>query len=286
MKRLLLAALGCGLLLTIAYCLLVGTSWGHQIDDDALFGRTALNGRLIRLDLRLLDHVTNAALLCAAVLLFVLAALRRAIFVGLIAAIGFGCAVIGAEVLKHKLPWRALVPEDGLLNRSFRAGTYPSGHATVGTSLALWLILVAPARWRPWLAVGAGCMSAGFATGVLFTGWHRPSDALGALAWSGLCMTLTAALAVRFRGKAEAGISYPGHALLGSLGFGILVTAATWLTCAVTPEYPFGDLTFFLLTGLIIAAAFSLIAWYAWLLRAVDWRADSFLTPGKPISQV
>src|SRR6202044_1267063 len=50
---------------------------------------------------------------------------------------------------------------------------------------ALSLLLVSSSRWRPWLAVAAGCMTATFATGVLFAGWHRPSDALGALAWSG-----------------------------------------------------------------------------------------------------
>jgi len=52
---------------------------------------------------------------------------------------------------------------------------------------------------------------------------------------------------------------------------GILVAAFTWLIAATAPEYPKGDFPFFVLTGNIIAGAFSLIAWYGWQLRGVDW---------------
>jgi PAP2 superfamily protein len=273
-KRFLLGALVCAVLLIVGYFALVSTSWGHQLDDDAFLGREALSRKVIRFDARVLDHVTKAALLVAAVLLVVIAAVRRCALVGLIAVMGFGCAVAGAEVLKHNLPWRALVAEDGLLDRRFQSDTYPSGHATIGTSFALSLVLVASSRWRPWLAVAAGCMSATFATGVLFAGWHRPSDALGALAWSGLCMSVAAAWAVRLRGRPRPAIAHPSRAVVGSVGFGVLVAAATWLiAAAAAPEYPYHDLPFFVLTGLIIAGAFALIAWYAWLLRAVDWPA-------------
>jgi hypothetical protein len=69
---------------------------------------------------------------------------------------------------------------------------------------------------------------------------------------------------------------YPGRALFSSLILGILVAGGTWLIAGVTaPEYPFGDLPFFVLTGLIIAGAFSLLAWYGWELRAIDWPDDS-----------
>jgi hypothetical protein len=277
-KRFLLGALVCALLLIAGYFSLVGTSWGHQLDDDAFLGREALSRKVIRLDARVLDHVTKATLSVAAVILLVIAAVRRCAFVGLIAVIGFGCAVIGAEVLKHHLPWKPLVGDDGLLDRGFQSDTYPSGHATIGTSFALSLVLVASSRWRPWLAVAAGCMSATFATGVLFTGWHRPSDALGALAWSGVCMSLAAACAVRLQGRPRPAMAHPSRAVFGSVGLGILVTAVTWLIAAVAaPEYPHDDLPFFVFTGLIIAGAFSLIAWYAWLLRAVDWPPEQLL---------
>jgi hypothetical protein len=274
-SRLLLGALVCAVLLIAGYLALVSTSWGHRLDDDAYFGRNALNRKVMRLDDAVLDHVTKVALLLAAAVLLGIAAVRRCTFVGVIAVVGFGCAVVGAEVLKRKLPWRALTPNDGLLDKGFQSCTYPSGHATVGTAIALSLLLVSSSHWRPWLAVAAGDMSATFATGVLFAGWHRPSDALGALAWSGFCMAVAAAFAVRLRGRPRPPIGYPGFALFGSVGSAILIAGATWLVAAAAaPDYPYGDLPFFVLTGLIIAGAFSLIAWYGWQLRAVDWAAD------------
>jgi hypothetical protein len=274
-RRLLLGALVCAVLLIVCYLGMVRTSWGHQLDDDAYFGREALNRKGIKLDAVMLDLVTKAALLLAAVVVLLIAAVRRCTFVGVVALLGLGCAIVGAEVLKGTLPWRALVPDDGLYERGFQTGTYPSGHATIGTALALSLVLVSSSRWRPWLAIAAGGISSIFATGVLFAGWHRPSDALGALAWSGLCMSLAAAFAVRLRGRSRPTIEHPGRALCGSAALGIVVAAASWLIAAAGAlEYPHGDLPFFAITGLIIAGAFSLTAWYGWQLRAVDWPAD------------
>jgi hypothetical protein len=272
-KRLLFGALLSAALLIAGYLVIVSTSWGHQLDDDAYFGRKALSRKVIVLDSKLLDHVSKAVLMLAAIILLVIAAVRRCAFVGVIAVVGFGCAVIGAEILKHSLPWRPLVPDDHLLRSNLRFETYPSEHATIGTSLALGLLLVSPSRWRPWLAVAAGCLSATFATAVLFAGWHRPSDALGALAWSGLCMTVAATFAVRLGGRPRPAIVHPRRAAFTSVALGILVALGTWtFGSAAAPEYPFGDLPFFVLTGLIIASAFTMIAWYGWELRAVDWR--------------
>jgi hypothetical protein len=275
-RRLLLGALVCAVLLIAGYFVFVSTPWGHQFDDDAFFGRKALSQKVIRLDFDILDRVNKAALLLAAVVLVVIAVVRRCAAVGVIAAAGFGGAVAGAEVLKNVLPWQALVPADALLGNVFKAGSYPSGHATFGISLALGLLLVSSSRWRPWLAVAGGCLSVTFATGVLFVGWHRPSDALGALVWSGLCMNMAAAFAIRLRGQPRPAIAPPASgAALASVALGILLAAATWLiAAAAAPEYPCVDLPFFVMTGLIIAGAFSMTAWYGWQLRAIDWPAD------------
>jgi PAP2 superfamily protein len=271
-RRLLVGALVCAVLLIVGYLVLVATPWGHQFDDEAFFGRKALSRKVMVWDYHLLAHVSKAGLLCAAILLLVIGVARRCTLVGVIAAVGFGSAVLGAEFLKKMFPWHALVADDSLLARGFKTGTYPSGHATIGTSLALGLLMVSSSRWRPWLAVAAGCFSATFSTGVLFAGWHRPSDALGALAWSGFCMSVAAAVAVRLRGGARPPIAHAERALFGSLGFGILVAAGTWhIAGQAASEYPQGDFPFFVITGFIITGAFSLIAWYGWQLRAIDW---------------
>jgi membrane-associated phospholipid phosphatase len=265
-RGLLLAALICAFVFIISYLLFVRTPWGHQFDVDAYFGHRALSLKLVKLDSYVIELVSDATLLLAAMGLFVIAVVRRCIFVGVITVAAFGCAVAGSGVLKGLLPWHALVPDDALLDRGLQANnSYPSGHATIGTSLALSLLLISPSRWRSWLAVAAGCLSAEYSTSVLFTGWHPPSDALGSLAWSGFCFSLAAALAVRLRGRPRPAIPYPGHAVLGSAVLAILGALATWALGARSAP-------FLLLSGLIIAGAFALTAWYGWQLRAVDWR--------------
>jgi membrane-associated phospholipid phosphatase len=133
---------------------------------------------------------------------------------------------------KTRAPMHVLVPNDAMLDSGFQTNTYPSGHTTVVTSLALSLLLVSPSRWRPWLAIAGGCISATVATGVLFVGAHRPSDALGALAWSGLCMNVAAAFVVRLQGHHRPGHAFPNRAAFDRIAFGILVVAAIGLFSA------------------------------------------------------
>jgi membrane-associated phospholipid phosphatase len=271
-RRLLLGSLLCAVLLAAGYFAFVNTAWGHKIDGDAYFGREVLSWKVEKLNLDILDLVNKGALLAAAMVLLAIAAVRRCALVGILAVAAFGGAVVGAEIFKHVLPWRVLVPEDASLQRVFQHDTYPSGHATVGTSFAMSLLLVSSPRWRLWLTVVGGCISATFAVGVLFAGWHRPSDSLGALAWSGFCMTVAAAVAVRLRGRPTPVIAEPGRAVLSSAGMALLLATATWVLAApAASEYPDTDLPFLVLACLIIAGAFSLIAWYGWQLRAVDW---------------
>ncbi|MBV8901269.1 MAG: phosphatase PAP2 family protein [Verrucomicrobia bacterium] len=271
-KQLLLASLLCALLLTAGYFAFVNTAWGHKVDEDAYFGREVLSWKIKKLNLDILDLVGKTALLAAAMVLLAIAAVRRSALVGILAVAGFGGAVVGAEILKRVLPWRVLVPEDANLQTAFQAGTYPSGHATIGTSFAMGLLLVSSPRWRLWLTVVGGCISAIFAVGVLFAGWHRPSDSLGALAWSGFCMTVAAAFAIRLRGQPVRAIADPGRATLSSAGMAILLATATWVLAApAASNNPGTGLPFLLLACLIIAGAFSLIAWYGWQLRGIDW---------------
>jgi membrane-associated phospholipid phosphatase len=276
-RRLLLGALICAVLLIVSYFILVDTPLGHQFDDDAVLARESLGRKAIRLDSDILNLVGRRTLLLAAVVTLVIAVVRRCSFVGVIAVAGFGSAVVGAELLKNVFIWRTLVPKDALLESGFQTNTYPSGHTTFVTSVALGLLLVSPSRWRPLLAVAGGCICATIATGVLFTGLHRPSDALGALAWSGLCMSVAAALVIRLRGRARPAFPYRGRAAYG-VTLGILVIAVAWLISAVGAPETLADLPLFVPTSFIIVSAFTLVAWYGWQLRAVDWPADSLET--------
>ena len=88
-------------------------------------------------------------------------------------------------------------------------------------------------------------------------------------------MSVAAAFVIRLRGRPSPAFAHPSRAAFGSVALGILVVAAAWLiSAAAAREYPLADLPFFVLTGFIVAVAFTLIAWYGWQLRAVEWSGD------------
>jgi membrane-associated phospholipid phosphatase len=262
----------CYILLVAFYVVLVGTDWGHQLDDDAFLGRGALNRHVVPLDLALLMSISNTTIIIASGVLLLVSVVRRRVLIGLLAIAGFLAAVIGAEILKDLvLPWRALIPDDARLENDLQFNSYPSGHATVATSFLLALLMVSSPRWRSWLGAAAGAISSIFATGVLFTGWHRASDALGALAWSGVCMALAAAVAVQLRGRPVMGKARPP--LFGRAALGVVLLVAFFLVAATAPQqHPVRDLPFFLLTGLIIVGSFILTSWYSRQFEVVDFR--------------
>jgi membrane-associated phospholipid phosphatase len=264
-------AIVCCLLVVVSYVALIGTDWGHRLDDGAYIGRHVLSPKLMVLATAMLMKVTVETIIGAAGVLFLISVLRRSLSIGLVTVAGFSVAVIGAEILKQLLPWRALVPEDAALGADMQFGTFPSGHVTVATTFGLGLLLVSPARWRPWLAALAGALSALFAASVLFVGWHRASDALGALAWSGVCMNLAAAILVRLKGRPA--IIEPRPTLSRSVVVGMVILVAFFLVAAAaTPQSSARGLPFLLVSGLIIASSFALTAWYSRQLEAVDFR--------------
>ena len=68
--------------------------------------------------------------------------------------------------------------------------SWPSGHATAAMSLALGLVLAAPARRRPVAAALGTLFAVGVSYSFLTLGWHYPSDVLGgflvAVTWTEL----------------------------------------------------------------------------------------------------
>ncbi|HEX6567333.1 MAG TPA: phosphatase PAP2 family protein [Chthoniobacterales bacterium] len=262
----------CYVLLVVFYVVLVNTDWGHQLDDGAYLGRGSVSQQVITLDTFLLRQISDGTIMAASAGLFLISFVRRRALVGLITIAGFLIAVLGAEILKDFVfQWRALVPADAQLGEDLQGNSYPSGHATIVTAFVLSLLMVSPARWRPWLAAVVGAISSIFTTGVLFAGWHRASDALGALAWAGLCMNLAAAAAVRLRGQPAP--AKPRHGLFGSIIVGVVILLFFFVTAAIAaPQYPHHDLPFLLLSGLIIAGSFALTAWYSRQFEAVDFR--------------
>jgi len=259
------------LLLVAGYFLFVGTVWGQAFDNVAYFGHSAVDREALRYDSDILGLVSKRALIIAAAVLGVISVIRWRPVMGVLAIAGLVVAVGGAELLKHNLPRHELSAPSGPVPFYFKSDTYPSGHTTIGTSIALALLLVLPARWRPWLAGSAGLLSASYGTAVLFAGWHRPSDAIGGVLWSGLCLGLAAAvgLAIRRRLTPPGPVSWPALGVSGVLSLGALFFA--WFSTGwLGPQLSEADFSFLLMTGFIVMAAFSVTTWFAWILQAED----------------
>jgi hypothetical protein len=98
-------------------------------------------------------------------------------------ALGAGGVVAGsivtAELLKRViLPRPRLDPEVVPWHVD---NIFPSGHTTIATAVGIAFVLVVPYRLRGVAALAGGFYAAGVAVATLDAGWHRTSDALGAI---------------------------------------------------------------------------------------------------------
>jgi membrane-associated phospholipid phosphatase len=171
------------MMVAVLYLVFVRTRWGQEIDDLAFEGRAAVKPAATRRTDRLLGTITVESLFVFGGLIVLTAVLRRRVRLAVTVGAAMSCAVLTTEVLKLELLTRPLFDDvQGIGHNS-----YPSGHATIAMVLALGLITVTPRSQRWIAAIMAAVVSAAFGTAVLASGWHRPSDTLGAyavaLAW-------------------------------------------------------------------------------------------------------
>lgn len=74
-------------------------------------------------------------------------------------------------------------------------GSFPSGHVTAATALALCMVLAAPVGVRKFVALAGAAFVAAVGSSVVMLGWHYPSDAAGGvLVASGWCLLGIAAI--------------------------------------------------------------------------------------------
>lgn len=114
-----------------------------------------------------------------------------------------GTSIVTTEVLKHVVLPRP--PLDPAAPPWHLANVFPSGHTTIGMATAVAFLLVVPYRWRGPAAVGGAIYAAAVAASTLEAGWHRTSDALGAIFLvTGLALWACATL-VAWRGAGHPG---------------------------------------------------------------------------------
>lgn len=128
--------------------------------------------------------VTNVALAC--VVLAVIGLTRRRIDLAVGALVLVGGATVTTQILKNYVIYR--IP--GTIIDV--APSLPSGHATVGVSISLALVLVLPGSWQRWTLPVLTAIGFFFGAGTVIGHWHHPSDVLAALAvclgWSAFAL--------------------------------------------------------------------------------------------------
>jgi len=199
-----------GLAATWALAALVPAA--HVRDAIALNDFTHLGVGRPRVDelanelLELLDPVRYTAF---AAVLVVVALVRRRPLMALALAVVLAAAPLSAELLKPLLAHQhARVGWEDV-----GAASWPSGHSTAATTLALCAVLVAPALLRPAVALLGAAFVLAVGVSLLILAWHLPSDVVGGCLLAALWVSLAVAalgvaerraLSRRLRGGARA----------------------------------------------------------------------------------
>jgi membrane-associated phospholipid phosphatase len=110
---------------------------------------------------------------------------RAALAVGAVMAL----APLSAELLKPLLAHPHLPAGDVYIGPA----SWPSGHSTAASALALCAVLVAPARMRPFVSALALAFAAAVGAALLIRGAHMPSDVVGGFLLAGFWAALALA---------------------------------------------------------------------------------------------
>lgn len=137
----------------------------------------------VQLDRPRLDRLTNfVAGLCdpqryvfLAVIPVAVALFRRRVRLAVMIAVVLLCANETTQLLKPLLA----APRDPVWWSPITTASWPSGHATASMTLALMIVISAPARRRPVVAAGAAAFALAVCYSFLELGWHYPSDVFG-----------------------------------------------------------------------------------------------------------
>ncbi len=171
----------------------VDTWAGQRVEDAALDGATTGQGHLWRLAEPVLDVVSVGFVAAGLLGAMAVALVRRRWELAVQVAVLVGGANLTTRIVKYEVLDR---PHMGV--GYDHGNTLPSGHTTAAGSVAAALLLVAPPRLRPVVAVlGAGYTAA---TGIstLVGQWHRPSDVVaGTLVVLGWTAAVCAVMAWR-----------------------------------------------------------------------------------------
>lgn len=272
------AAISIGIFI-FTYLFFVSTGIGQSFDGEAYLGHENVDRRVLSIDRHLLSWVSVSTMFVIALAILGLSVLRRRIEVGFVCVGGFAAAVIGAELFKRFLPWQQLSAVDRDLPPNLVFDTYPSGHTTIATTACLMLVVLSAPKIRPWVGILLGVVITVYATAVVIAGWHRPSDAIGGIAWSGAIAFVTILVAIRVSNASN--IDQHSISLMHriwnpttptALVVALIVLGGLAAAAYSTPgELADLDIEFVTMSALIVFGGMSLSVWTGQLMKQVHW---------------
>lgn len=207
--------------------------------------------------LDILGLVTDVSVALCLAACVVIAMLQRRWAVAVSAGVLIAGANITTQVLKYQVLQSVSPPN-----------TLPSGHTTVGLSLALAAVIVASRRWRPLVTAGAATLATFVGAGTVAAHWHRPGDVLSAgmvcLGWAGVALATAGA----FQRRAPIG-HRPARLVLGS-ALGVAAAGLAVVAIGVRPSFGIHDLPLAVFTLGLLGAMFAVVV--GWVAVAVDRR--------------
>ena len=256
---------------------------GQRADFSAFEGRKWTSLELRRFTAVLVRIGTPAVVLVTTAVSAVVAQRRR----GAVAAAAVVTGVAAVALLARML--KATLPRDDQLAGTWVAvrNTYPSGHMAALAVVMLIAVAVSPPNRRSLVtALAAGSVSA-LAVGLAASGWHRPSDLIGAL---GVAVAVGAVTSMVISGRwrdgpvprADASWWSRRAAVMAGAG-AILLVCSTWFAVGRLLGRPsHGSFALHAaVTSLIAAMGYGVVVIHANLVDAAD-AATSIATAESP----
>lgn len=273
MRRSLVPALACAAGAALVWIVSFHTALGARLDTATLRGFMDLRGpRVVPLaqDVTALADPRPFALFAAVLVCIALARGRPRL------AVCVAVVLVGANVTTQILKPALAHPRvhDMVWDAGIASASWPSGHTTAAMSLALCLVLVAPARLRPLAATVGGVFAVAVVYGILVLGWHYPSDILGgflvATCWTFLGLAALRAADRRWsegRGRAAV-VETLRPTVAAAVGLAALGGLAVVARLDTALAYAQSNTTFFAGAAAIAAAGLALAAGLAVALQA------------------
>jgi len=184
-------AVGCMLILAAIWSIAELVPAVHARDARALYEFTTLNRpRLESVANFLLKLLDPALFILWGTALLAVAFARRRARLGVAVLAVLGLAPLTADLLKPLLAH----PHNTVGGVHVGAASWPSGHATAATALALSAVLVSPAAIRFAVGIIGAIFVLAVSGSLLMLAWHLPSDVLGG--WFVAAMWMSLAVAV------------------------------------------------------------------------------------------